>query len=194
MAKPIDHDKIKNVKRATMELMIESGYKGITVSHIAKRANVSPGYLYNHYSSVNELIKELLDSTYDKFLEYLLSMEICSVRDFVTAYCEGIVRISMEDPMTVQFVTAIMDDHAFFNERIQNKVDFGIEDHVRYLLDLGHSKYEIGKHIGPIEFTTIMIRFPFSYLHSRFMFEHDYGSLNENDIGTLSRMMWKALQ
>lgn len=194
MAKPTDCKKIENVKRATMELMIESGYKAITVSKIAKRAKVSPGYLYSHYESVNDLINELLENTYQSFIDFVLNTKIKSVRDFISAYVTGIVQIAMQEPLTVQFVSALLDDHAFFNERKKRNKDLGIEEYINRLLKLGYENYEIGRHIGSLEFGTIMIKLPFSYLYMRLMYENTHGAISEKDIGKLVRMMLNAVQ
>ncbi len=168
MAKPMDMKKLDQVKNATMELMVESGYKSMTVSRIAKRANVSPGYLYSHYASVNDLIEELLDTTFEAFVEYMKSVvvELTSIREFVKIYIQGMVDFTTTDPLLVQFVTALMDDHAYFHKRIKNDSDLGIEEYIIALLECGHNNLEIGQHIDVLEFVAIMIRLPLNLFES----------------------------
>ena len=196
MAKPMDMRKLDQVKRATMELMVESGYKSITVSRIANRANVSPGYLYSHYASINDLIEELLDTTYESFVDYMKTVvvELTSIREFVKHFVQGMIDFTMTDPLLVQFVTALMDDHAYFNERIKNDNELGIEEYIVTLLKCGHDNLEIGQHIDALEFVAIMIRLPLNYLNLRFLYADKYGSICSKDVSKLSRIIINALQ
>ncbi len=157
---------------------------------------MSPGYLYSHYASVNDLIEELLDTTFEAFVEYMKSVvvELTSIREFVKIYIQGMVDFTTTDPLLVQFVTALMDDHAYFHKRIKNDSDLGIEEYIIALLECGHNNLEIGQHIDVLEFVAIMIRLPLNYLNLRFLYANKYGSICSKDVSKLSRIIINALQ
>ena len=59
MVKPTDLQKLYEVREAAIKVIVERGYYGATIAQISKRAGVSDGYIYRHYSGKAELVKEL---------------------------------------------------------------------------------------------------------------------------------------
>lgn len=60
MARIIDGSKLARIHAATLELVVEKGYGGASISAIAKKAGVAEGYLYRFYSSKQDLVTSLL--------------------------------------------------------------------------------------------------------------------------------------
>ncbi len=60
MARIIDGSKLARIHAATLQLVVEKGYGGASISAIAKKAGVAEGYLYRFYSSKQDLVTSLL--------------------------------------------------------------------------------------------------------------------------------------
>ena len=61
MSKRIDTSKIERIRDAAIEIISEQGIPNCSVAAIAKRAGVSVGYLYRHYSGKEELTNDMLE-------------------------------------------------------------------------------------------------------------------------------------
>jgi AcrR family transcriptional regulator len=68
-----DDDKKQCIKNAVMQLMLEEGFQGTSVSKIAKAAGVSPATVYIYYENkdamLREIYKEYVEDTYQYLLE-----------------------------------------------------------------------------------------------------------------------------
>jgi len=53
----------KMIKEAFLGLIAEKGYKNVTIKDIADRAMVNRKTFYNHYESIDALLKEVLNET-----------------------------------------------------------------------------------------------------------------------------------
>ena len=58
-----DDEKQRRIKDAVMQLILEEGFAGASISKIAKRAGVSPATVYIYYENKDEMLREL-------YLEY----------------------------------------------------------------------------------------------------------------------------
>ena len=57
------------IERAATELFAERGYHGASIDEIARRSNVSPPVVYDHFSSKQDLHRRLLERTRDELLQ-----------------------------------------------------------------------------------------------------------------------------
>ena len=68
MARLIDGSKLTRIHSATLELVVEKGYGGASISAIAKKAGVAEGYLYRFYSSKQDLVTSLLRTNINQLI------------------------------------------------------------------------------------------------------------------------------
>lgn len=57
--KPRDENKIRDIYRATLDLVKEKGLAGVTMGQIAKQAGLATGTVYIYFASKDELINSL---------------------------------------------------------------------------------------------------------------------------------------
>lgn len=59
----------KEIRRAYIDLVIEKGYKKITISDIAERADINRMTFYSHYDAVEDVFYEFLDDMEEEIFE-----------------------------------------------------------------------------------------------------------------------------
>ncbi len=62
---------LKSIREAFFELIMEKPYSDISITELTTKAEVNRKTFYLHYSSLDDLIKEIEDETADNILEYL---------------------------------------------------------------------------------------------------------------------------
>ncbi|MBL4862009.1 MAG: TetR/AcrR family transcriptional regulator [Crocinitomicaceae bacterium] len=62
-------DRKVSIMDAALHVFAEEGYHSSSISRISKKAGVSKGLMYNYFDSKDELLKELLDTVFDSFLD-----------------------------------------------------------------------------------------------------------------------------
>jgi AcrR family transcriptional regulator len=125
MARKIDDDKIKRIKDATMQTIVENGIESTTIAMIAKNAKVSGGYLYRIYTGKQELINELYfqkaNSIYLE-LEYLLSLNKTSIEPFVYSFIKNRLDYFLNEPIASKFYYQLIHNENFIlPEELKNK-------------------------------------------------------------------------
>ena len=128
--------KKENIRRAALELFQVYGFKKASISEIAARAGVSPVTIYNHFSSKEELVgdvlKALLRTMLDKysailkgdkpFLEKLEVIVFDKARLAQQFQGELFRAVAAEDPELRRFIESLWHDEItrmlidFFNE------------------------------------------------------------------------------
>ena len=63
----------KAIKDALLDIMYEKDFKQITVNELLKRANVSRGTFYAHFSNLEDVRQQLISDLFDH-ADYLLSL------------------------------------------------------------------------------------------------------------------------
>lgn len=59
----------EKVRKAALELFKAYGFEQVTVTHIARKADVSQVTIYNHFGSKEELVREIIKALLDDILE-----------------------------------------------------------------------------------------------------------------------------
>ena len=142
MARITDPSKLENIKQATISMIVEKGYSGSSISSIAAKAGVADGYLYRHYQSKTELVRDLFNECTALLLNYL-QKELegyTSFSEFVTRYHLGLVNIINEHTDHAKFLIQLINDFTF-------EID---ENNKKYVLDLCYRILEQGKRDGEI--------------------------------------------
>jgi AcrR family transcriptional regulator len=115
MARVTDTNKIELIKEAAAEMIVTTGFTGASISLIAKKAGVSEGYLYRHYSSKNDLVNDLFAirvSLTNEKLQNLLETKD-TVREVVEGYVQHIFNSYSENPIQVKFLFMLIHDFTF---------------------------------------------------------------------------------
>lgn len=110
-----DFDKLAKVKMAALKTIVEKGYHGATISLIAKKAEVSNGYLYRHYANKNELIKNLFIESMASFhnLIFELIEKEDKISDIIKKSFGFLAEISKQSPEVTAFIFIMDHDHNF---------------------------------------------------------------------------------
>jgi TetR/AcrR family transcriptional regulator, repressor of fatR-cypB operon len=166
MARLIDENKIIRIKEATIELVVQHGYGGASISTIAKKAGVAEGYLYRFHSSKQELVNDLLHSRIDIVVEKIESL--VQTYDKIIPVIRGIIdfifTMGKENPANIRFLSVLMHDYSFKVsesqlERIKNLIEQGIA--------IGLKNDELKTDITLEEFFGIVILWPIEFINLR---------------------------
>jgi len=121
MARKIDEDKIARIKEAIMQTIVENGIEATTIAMIAKKANVSGGYLYRTYAGKQDLINELyhdkVNSLYEE-LELLLSINTNSVKPLIETFIKNRIVYFLNEPNASKFFYQLLHNENFFASEI----------------------------------------------------------------------------
>ncbi len=68
-----DDEKEKRIKDAVIELMLEEGFHGTSISKIARKAEVSPATVYIYYESKEDMLQNIYLEYSEEVYDYLLA-------------------------------------------------------------------------------------------------------------------------
>ncbi len=166
MAKPIDTTKMERVYEAAMELIVENGYGGASISSIAKKAEVSEGYLYRHYSGKKELVDYLLNSRIKEVGENILGyLEAHDNSELIMdKLLQGICDMGTDNPFQIKFLYVLMNSYNF---RISDEINDFMRDICLRIMEKGKNDGFVYKDIRTDHFFTMMIIYPIQYINLR---------------------------
>lgn len=67
-----DDEKQKRIKTAVMELSLQEGFSGTSISKIAKKAGVSPATVYVYYENKEEMLKDIYTEYSEEVFSYIM--------------------------------------------------------------------------------------------------------------------------
>ena len=110
-----DLNKLDQVKTAALKTIVEKGYHGATISLIAKKAGVSDGYLYRHYSNKNELVKELFKESMGYFHNLIFSLidNEDKISEILKKSFQFLADTTADAPEVTAFIFIMDHDHNF---------------------------------------------------------------------------------
>jgi len=166
MARLIDEGKIERIKEATIELVVQNGYGGASISSIASRAGVAEGYLYRFYSSKQELVTSLL---------YVKVAQIIEKLEFLLNSCERVGEVirqligeffsmATNSPEEIKFIHVLMHDYNFPVSEGQRQQIKGLCEQV---IKIGISTAEVNSSISPEEAYGIVVIYPIEFINLR---------------------------
>ena len=165
MARITDPEKLENIKIAVMELLVEHGYGGMSIVSVSEKAGVSPGYLYKHYSSKEELVQELVETEIDSIIENLKFNISTSSSVYEAAYktVNNLFMYANSHPINAKFTAAVfMDVKVPSKEKAENyKI---LVELAKQIIDLGIKTKEINPQAIPMEVVAIALTIPFRYI------------------------------
>lgn len=105
MEKKTDRRVIKTkhaIFKAFVELLNEKDVNQITITDIAKKANINRKTFYNYYSDVYEVMEEIENLTVEAFINNMGTVEFTNMADFLTE-------------IFIKFTETVNKDLEFFN-------------------------------------------------------------------------------
>ena len=159
----IDTNKIERIKVETKKLIVERGYHGASIAEIARRAQVSDGYLYRHYSNKSELVRDIFEEQLKQFHDHILdSLEsMKSVEVLTKEIIDFLFKLSDEEPYAIQFAHMLVYDHEFEYPKSRHEAIGEIMDKI---LKLGASTYEISDRCTQMDILLTIITIPVKYI------------------------------
>lgn len=196
MARITDPQKLENIKRATMEMMVDTGYRGLTVSKIAKNAGVSVGYLYRHYDGKMDLINELIEQYFDYFRTQLFgSVKTAkTIREIVQLFVEKVVNIALDDPIPIMFLASLAHDLQFHSEKTSEVMENGIGLFLTMVLERGLETGEISRDTLLLEMHLMLIQYPLDFVTLKLCKEFKSQPLSEADVNRITDLVCNALR
>lgn len=165
MARITDPTKLERIKKATMELVVKYGYGGTSIGAIAKKAGVSTGYLYRHYNGKSDLIKDLIDTNFEKFEEKFCGTvdEKGTLNDIIFNFVSTLFRMSINKPIHAKFLSTIVFDQ---NSEVRKRrdTDERLRKIVNDILEVGIKNHEINPKTTVEEMMFILFPIIFSYI------------------------------
>lgn len=166
MARIIDDSKLDRIKQATIELIVEKGYGGASISNIAKKAGVADGYLYRFYNSKEELVNSILHTKIsfliDK-MEYLLESST-STQEIINTLVAHLFAMANEKPVDIKFLYILMHDYTFQIAGEQREL---IKILIQKVLINGKANGEIYPSVSEEELYNMAITYPIVFLNLR---------------------------
>ena len=159
MARITDPAKLENIKKATVSMIVEKGYGGASISAIAAKAGVADGYLYRHYQSKTDLVRDLFNESMAMFFNYLQEEleNYSTFPDFVTRYHLGLLNVIHTNPDNAKFFIQLINDFTF---EIDDDSKSFIIDLCRRILERGQGGNEISPECSLIDIYTIVVIIP----------------------------------
>lgn len=193
MARLVDHTKIENVKKSAMQLIVQKGYGGASISSIAKKAKVAEGYLYRFFKSKEELVISLLNSKLEQIADNVEEAlkNSSSAEEIVSLIIKNIFHIAKKSKTDIKFMYVMMNDYNFsvhtdLRKRIMTLL---IEANQR-----GHEQNHLDDNIGIDELFLFTVIYPIQFINLRLKNFFGENEWTEKDIENLINICNKTLK
>jgi AcrR family transcriptional regulator len=193
MVKPTDLQKLYEVREAAIKVIVERGYYGATIAQISKRAGVSDGYIYRHYSGKAELVRELFVESMGYFHAVVLEALAKEKKlDAILFSTFNFLRQSLiEDSDTIAFIFIMDHDHSF---DFPDEVRQGFREIGSKLKALGYSTGEISKSLNEEDIIAIVFGLPIKYMEMRRKNIVSNKAFTETDMNLIVKICKNALK
>lgn len=114
MARIIDDSKMASIKKTLVDIIVKDGSTNASIAKMARKAQVSPGYLYRHYDSKESLLKDLYIEKFEHINDILLN-EIQQSEDLhsvVNGFYTQIVQLARRNEAEILFLLKMMTDYS----------------------------------------------------------------------------------
>lgn len=194
MARITDPQKIEDVRRAAMEFIVEFGYRGMSISDIAKKASVSVGYLYRYYKSKEDLFEDLINTVLAEVIEDLTRIEERSktIKEIVTNLTATLFKLGKEDPVRARLLTTLVLDSDI--EQITQGYEINKGNSIERIIDLGRRTGEIGDNINKDEVLLVLLTIPFRYVFLKVKENNQECFFSDEQVVNISNICCNALK
>lgn len=193
MPRLVDETKMHRIKDAAIELVVQNGYGGASISAIAKKAGVAEGYLYRFYNGKQDLINDLLYSRVNVLIEKLENLiDTCTeVKNLLNLLYEKIFEIADEHPEHIKFIHVLMHDYNF---QISDEQRKKIKNLCLKVLSQGIANKEINSTINEEEIYLMAVVYPIEFINMRMKSFFGNNKWNKTDISRLTDFSINALK
>ena len=166
MARVIDEGKIQRIREATIELVVQNGYGGASISSIAHRAGVAEGYLYRFYKGKQELVTELLFKKVGQIIEKLefLLNSCTSIKEVIGQLIDVLFKMATDAPQEIKFIYVLMHDYNF---QVSDEQRLHIKSLCEKVIRVGIVNGEVNSRISPEEAYGIVVIYPIEFINLR---------------------------
>lgn len=195
MARLTDPEKLERIKRATMALVNQLGYQGVTTARIAEKAKVSAGYLYHHFDSKEQLINSLIEECHVSARSGISQLieKGASLRDMIHHAYGVILSVANADPVQAEFLYVLSHDPHFREYAISSSL-YDIVIAVDELRSFAIEHKQIDPATTLAEMMVFMIEVPIGYLYLRIKEADTATVITEDEISRLTDKCLRALQ
>jgi TetR/AcrR family transcriptional regulator, repressor of fatR-cypB operon len=193
MARLIDETKIGRIKEATIELVVNNGYGGASISSIARKAGVAEGYLYRFYSSKQELVSSLLYTKVEQIISKLeLLLESCTgVKEVIDLLISEFFCMARKSPVEVKFIHVLMHDYNF---QVSDEQREQIKRLCNSVIGIGKRSGELNPETTAEEVFGMAIIYPIEFINLRMKVFFGKSDWTVDDKKRVSEFCNKALK
>jgi AcrR family transcriptional regulator len=193
MARLIDETKIERIRNTTIEMVVNKGFGGASISEIAKKAGVAEGYLYRYYKGKTELVDDLLFSNLNELIDKLEEFlsDLHSVRDIFEQLIRVLFKTANKYPERVKFLFVLMHDYNF---KLQDSQRKRILDLCKRIKEKGLATKEISKSIDEEEIFLLGFTYPIEFINLRFKSLFNRTVLGEKEIQRVLKVCVSAIK
>jgi len=193
MARLIDETKIERIRNTTVEMVVNKGFGGASISEIAKKAGVAEGYLYRYYKGKTELVDDLLFSNLNELINKMEEFldDLHSIKDIFEQLIRVLFEIANKYPERVKFLFVLMHDYNF---SVQGEQRNRIIDLCKRLKDKGIVSNEINKAIDEEEIFLLGFTYPIEFINLRFKSLFNRTELGEKEIQRVLKVCINAIK
>jgi AcrR family transcriptional regulator len=180
MARLVDGSKLARIHAATLELVVEKGYGGASISAIANKAGVAEGYLYRFYSSKQSLVTALL---YGRIHNLILKLkEFLSHESTITSVIELLIgelfTLAETAQNEIRFIHVLMHDYNFqISEQQRNEIEVLCQQ----VIDSGIRNEEFNETLTVEEVYAMVIIYPIEFINLRIKAFFGINGWNDSD-------------
>ncbi len=181
MARHTDESKLIAVKKAAMQIVLEQGVSGASISEIAKKSNVSAGYLYRFYKGKRELLESLFEERIQRNYELLLDNmgKHDKVTDLIVAFINQLFADASEDIVSTCFYHKLLNDYSF---EIPEKSREEIKELCARIVLLGKENGDVRECITVEQFFSIVVGGTLQFITLRFRSVFSDNPLSKEDV------------
>ncbi len=193
MSRIVDESKMQRIKKVALELVVQKGYGGASISAIAKEANVAEGYLYRYYNGKQDLIIDLLYSRINVLVEMLEKfINSCNdVKEIIKRLYKKIFEIAKDNPEHIKFIHVLMHDYNFQVSDEQRKE---IKSLSYKVLQMGIENNDINKSVTEEEIFLMTIIYPIEFINMKMKNFFGNKTWTKTDISRLTNFCINALK
>jgi AcrR family transcriptional regulator len=192
MARIIDESKIERIKAATLEMVVQKGYGGASISEIASMAGVAEGYLYRHYKGKAELVNDLLFHNLNELIHKLESLldNNHSTREIFEQLTRTLFDLANSSPERIKFLYVLMHDYNF---KIQDQQREKIIMLCRQVREIGQNSGEISADTGEEEIYLIAVAYPIQLINLHLKNFFNRTSLGEEEVRKVLKIQFTLI-
>ncbi|WP_312648745.1 TetR/AcrR family transcriptional regulator [Aminipila sp.] len=195
MSRVTDPQKIESVRRAAMEIIVEYGYRGVSIAEIAKKAGVSVGYLYRYYSSKEILLEDLINKNLadvkGNIIKYLKNSQ--TIDEFFYGLISFLFDLAKEDAVKAQMAATLFIETDF--EKVLSPSDLGLKKEVfEAIHKISKETGEIKSDVSEEEIQLTLMTIPFRYIMMKIKEKDFQKHFQEEHIQKIKKLCLNALR